>query len=262
MTPQTRCLMPPLGDASVQASAACIALQSSSVRNDTELIARFEAQLSSAAAHVTSDVTAFTAALDGCLRSIKPKAERLMRSKDKLLGMKEEELDAGAKTLTSFLHQIAAGDGTLWFTEDTRAAVSLVIRELVGFSNVSAVLTPAHVDALRAVAESSRVVHSVDQARSVVSHTPWCTRGGVNTVSIALFDNCGEPVYGVTRDDVAVTFANESTGWSVFNVTIDAYVISLGVAPTADCTPTASLCAEVGGSSFSTSLTVGSTQLS
>lgn len=65
--------------------------------------------------------------------------------------------------------------------------------------------------------------------------------GVMNVVSIVVVDGAGEPVNGITTDDIAVRVSSGSAGWTVTSVSVEANTITLEVELAEDCTDFATL---------------------
>lgn len=239
---------------SLAIAASALAALQSSVSCNIESITRLEANVVAAASHVSADASTVIDSLHRCVPSFVSRARRRSQAVAKLLTMKGEELDAGVKTLLSFLRHIEAGGDTLQ-CHDIVSEGSIVVRGLVEdvivLTDVSVALSPASWEPLQQVSTSCRVVTGVDCSRSNVSLiVPWFARDSINTVIITVLDCANQPVYGVTQSDVVTVFDKEASGWTVSSVTVAGNVVTLLIVPAVECTHTALLQTDIGGATF------------
>lgn len=236
------------------ASSSLLSLQSLTARVDGELVMRLEANTVVATAHIIGDVSTAIDAVQRCVPESVRSVRRRLKLTDKLLEMREREVHAGLKTLALFLQYIGAGDDALELTEDALAATVRLSEDITPATNVSIALDPS--GAQPSVATSSRIVSGIDSTRSDVCHPAWLVPNRESLMTITVVDSAREPVFGVTPADVVVGFDEEPLGWFVSSVTVTANVISLLIAPAAECTPKATLRADVGSSPFTIPLEV------
>lgn len=215
---------------------------------DDGMLARLEANTAGSCARITSAASGVVDALQRGVPVFVSNTRGHARVLDKRLEALEDEFGDTAKTLASFLHQSAAGDGALGFTEDSIDALTAIMDGLDVFMTESIMLTPPGSNAAhRCVRESSHMCVGIDPALCQVAHSPLLTRDSANVVDVEVFDVTGEPVCVMTPMDVVCTVKSDDIGWIVASVSVERSSLTLGVVLTADCGETAVVFVDIAG---------------
>lgn len=212
---------------------------------DSDFTGRLDTHTAAATVNTVALVSYMVATVQSCVPAFASNARRHLRTADKRLLLKAEELDGAKKAFLVLLQHATSGEDTDELLKELGDVIARSLDSLDGFSPTSTMLAFSCVETLEQISECSSIDIGIDVSRSSISHAPWLTRGERSNVVITVVDAVGEALPGLTAEDVCTSVDSDAVGWEVSSVSVWSNYVSLWITLAPDCSDTVSVTARI-----------------